>query len=454
MRVGYRATLARGERGAPDRDDPAPSPRSPPRRAGCGGGRRLPGRRHRSPTSSSTTTSFLRASARSRVRAAFLVGADGANGVVARAAGLGRRDRSRCRARGERSLERARARRRTNAPPGSSSASFRVATAGCFRRAITRTSASAAGWRRGHGCATISTGWRVRTRRSGAVTDVRGHRLPMRALGAPAARGRALLVGDAAGLVDPLSGDGMYEAFVSARLAAEAIVAGRPEEYEAVTLGVARPPRGGVVEGEARRGPLSARVPVGAARSRCLRRGVRPPAWRPRSPERRSADRPAAAARAFAARARDLTRGVLKRHPARADAELSMDLNDVLRHAVAAGASDVHLKVGQPPVLRTDGALAPAADFGALGDAELAGRARPGHRFGSASQGALRRERRPRPCVLGPRPSALPRERIQAARSDLVRVPRDPDRDPGLRRSPSPARRRAPRAWSSAASFS
>jgi flavin-dependent dehydrogenase len=30
-----------------------------------------------------------------------------------------------------------------------------------------------------------------------------------------------LLVGDAAGLVDPLSGDGMYEAFVSARLAAE-----------------------------------------------------------------------------------------------------------------------------------------------------------------------------------------------------------------------------------------
>ena len=48
-----------------------------------------------------------------------------------------------------------------------------------------------------------------------------------------------------------------------------------------------------------------------------------------------------------------------------------MDLNDVLRHAVAAGASAVHLKVGQPPVLRTDGVLAPAADFGALGDAEL-----------------------------------------------------------------------------------
>ena len=65
------------------------------------------------------------------------------------------------------------------------------------------------------------------------LRDVRGHRLPMRALGTPAAQGRALLVGDAAGLVDPLSGDGMYEAFVSARLAAEAVVAGRPDAYEA-----------------------------------------------------------------------------------------------------------------------------------------------------------------------------------------------------------------------------
>lgn len=67
--------------------------------------------------------------------------------------------------------------------------------------------------------------------------DVRGHRLPMRRIGARAARGRVLLVGDAAGLVDPLSGDGIYEAWVSARLAAEAILAGRPEEYEAALSG-------------------------------------------------------------------------------------------------------------------------------------------------------------------------------------------------------------------------
>jgi flavin-dependent dehydrogenase len=41
-----------------------------------------------------------------------------------------------------------------------------------------------------------------------------------------------LLVGDAAGLVDPLSGDGMYEAFVSARLAAESVMRGDLDGYE------------------------------------------------------------------------------------------------------------------------------------------------------------------------------------------------------------------------------
>jgi geranylgeranyl reductase family protein len=63
------------------------------------------------------------------------------------------------------------------------------------------------------------------------LRDVRGHRLPMRRLGAPASRGRVLLVGDAAGLVDPLSGDGIYEAFVSASLASDAILSARVEDY-------------------------------------------------------------------------------------------------------------------------------------------------------------------------------------------------------------------------------
>jgi geranylgeranyl reductase family protein len=54
------------------------------------------------------------------------------------------------------------------------------------------------------------------------LESIRGHRLPLRRPDAPLARGRALVVGDAAGLVDPLWGDGMYEAFVSSRLAADA----------------------------------------------------------------------------------------------------------------------------------------------------------------------------------------------------------------------------------------
>jgi twitching motility protein PilT len=48
-----------------------------------------------------------------------------------------------------------------------------------------------------------------------------------------------------------------------------------------------------------------------------------------------------------------------------------MDLNSVLRHAVENGASDVHFKVGQPPVLRHDGELDPADGFGPLNDADL-----------------------------------------------------------------------------------
>jgi flavin-dependent dehydrogenase len=60
----------------------------------------------------------------------------------------------------------------------------------------------------------------------------------MRPLGSAATRDRVLLVGDAAGLVDPLSGDGIYEAWVSARLAADAILEARPEGYEPALAGV------------------------------------------------------------------------------------------------------------------------------------------------------------------------------------------------------------------------
>jgi len=39
------------------------------------------------------------------------------------------------------------------------------------------------------------------------------------------------MVGDAAGLVDPITGEGLYYAFRSAELAADALLAGRPEAY-------------------------------------------------------------------------------------------------------------------------------------------------------------------------------------------------------------------------------
>jgi geranylgeranyl reductase family protein len=63
------------------------------------------------------------------------------------------------------------------------------------------------------------------------LESVRGFRLPMRRAGEPVVRGRALLVGDAAGLVDPLSGDGIYEALLSSRLAVEAVLADDLERY-------------------------------------------------------------------------------------------------------------------------------------------------------------------------------------------------------------------------------
>ena len=166
------------------------------------------------------------------ISASFIVGADGANGIVARAAGLG--DGIRCGV----ALE-------GNVPwsdldpaPYQETAWIELGVVpggyGWVFPKGDHANLGVGGW--------LAEGPRLRrhlanlARAHGLGMDrlagLRGHRLPMRRLGAPAARGRALLVGDAAGLVDPLSGDGIYEAFVSARLAADAILAARPEAYE------------------------------------------------------------------------------------------------------------------------------------------------------------------------------------------------------------------------------
>lgn len=167
-----------------------------------------------------------------RVSASYLVGADGANGVVPRAAGLGAGIVRGVALEGNvpwAALDRA-------AYEGSAWVELGVVPGGygwVFPKGD-HANLGVGGW--------MEEGPRLRdhlerlARQHGVapsqLTDVRGHRLPMRPLATPAARGRVLLVGDAAGLVDPLSGDGLYEAFVSAELAARAILSDRPDEYE------------------------------------------------------------------------------------------------------------------------------------------------------------------------------------------------------------------------------
>jgi geranylgeranyl reductase family protein len=167
------------------------------------------------------------------VRASYLVGADGANGVVARSAGLGEGI-----VRGV-ALEGNVCWGDLGRAPYDETAWVEIGVVpggyGWVFPKGDHANLGVGGW--------MSEGPKLRAqldrlaRVHGAdpsrLEAVRGHRLPMRKLGAAAARGYVLLVGDAAGLVEPLSGDGIYEAFVSAKLAAEAILAGHPEEYEA-----------------------------------------------------------------------------------------------------------------------------------------------------------------------------------------------------------------------------
>lgn len=56
------------------------------------------------------------------------------------------------------------------------------------------------------------------------ATDVRGHRLPLSDGGMHPGRGRVLLAGDAASLVNPITGEGIFYALLSGRLAAQAAV--------------------------------------------------------------------------------------------------------------------------------------------------------------------------------------------------------------------------------------
>src|SRR5919204_3648821 len=48
-----------------------------------------------------------------------------------------------------------------------------------------------------------------------------------------------------------------------------------------------------------------------------------------------------------------------------------MDLNALLRNAVDLGGSDIHLKLGRPPILRRDGHVAPMDGWPELGESDL-----------------------------------------------------------------------------------
>ena len=166
------------------------------------------------------------------VSADLLVGADGANGVVARAAGLEAGIVRGVAVEGNvpwRLLDRDRY--------GSTAVIEFGAPAGGYGWLFPKdehVNLGVGGWAeegprlRGH-LARLARAYAIDP---AEIADVRGHRLPMRRIGASTpARDNVLLVGDAAGLVDPLSGDGIYEAFTSARLAAEAILAGDLARY-------------------------------------------------------------------------------------------------------------------------------------------------------------------------------------------------------------------------------
>jgi geranylgeranyl reductase family protein len=157
---------------------------------------------------------------RQAFRGRVIIGADGANGVVARAAGLSQ------------------GRRQAIALEGHYPMNDRMATRWSDRLAMDlgvipggygwlfpkadHLNIGVGGWQH------FGPSLRSRLDRIAAYfgyrqvrpSYLRGHRLPIRIQNAPLARGNVMLAGDAAGLIDPLSGEGIYAAIYSGRVAA------------------------------------------------------------------------------------------------------------------------------------------------------------------------------------------------------------------------------------------
>jgi geranylgeranyl reductase family protein len=176
------------------------------------------------------------AAGRERFQASVLIGADGVNGLLARVLGLG----------GNRHVGVALEGNLSYAQPGADRyrgkivLEFGVVPGGyawVFPKGD-HANFGVGGWG-SEGPALRSHLERLCTAHGVAMEDlqeVRGYRLPLRSPSSRLARGRALLVGDAAGLVDPVSGDGIFEGFLSSVYASEAtldLLAGRAPTVDA-----------------------------------------------------------------------------------------------------------------------------------------------------------------------------------------------------------------------------
>jgi geranylgeranyl reductase family protein len=170
-----------------------------------------------------------------------LIGADGANGLTARTLGLGGAIVNGVALEGNLSYD--------ELPPGDWRGSLLLELAtvpggyGWIFPKGDHVNVGVGGW--GEEGPNLRRHLRVLCERHGIelrqLTDVRGHRLPMRRPATVLARGRALVVGDAAGVLDPVSGDGIYEALVTARLAAAHVLElleGRTEGLEGYAAAV------------------------------------------------------------------------------------------------------------------------------------------------------------------------------------------------------------------------
>ena len=116
----------------------------------------------------------------------------------------------------------------------------------------------------------------ARLRGATASTELRGAG-PLRQTARSVRRGRILLVGDAAGYVDALTGEGLSTGFTAAREAVAAIAAGRPERYPKAWSRATRRHRlltGALLDLTAHPGPRAALVPAAARLPRAFRAAV------------------------------------------------------------------------------------------------------------------------------------------------------------------------------------